>query len=150
MGGKIHEGHVTGALHNSQNPRIQRLALCTQSQDLSHSKQTEDNDIKVLWQMQSAHNTPVTIFPTSSYECREAFESCAQRWEQSRVFLCADAERWGEMGEMRHWSVLISCLLSCYSHTHTCDINEAQRKNNTNFSRDKESCSNPKLNPHKC
>lgn len=52
--------------------------------------------------MQSAHNTPATISLTNSYERREAFESCAQRWEQSRVFLCADAERWGEMGEMRH------------------------------------------------
>lgn len=65
-------------------------------------KQTEDNDIEALWQMQSAHNKPATIFPTSIYECRGALESGAQRWEQSRVFLCADAKRWGEMGEMRH------------------------------------------------
>lgn len=81
-------------------------------------KTNRHND-EALRQMQSAHNTPSTIFLTNCYERREAFESCTQRREQSRVFLCADAERWGEMGEMRHWSVLISCLLSRYSHTHT-------------------------------
>lgn len=111
MGGKIHKGRVT-VIATRRTPESEDLLCVPYCQELSDSKQTKNNDSEPLWQIQSAHNTPAT----SSCKSREAFESCARRWEQSKVFLCAHGERWGQM---RHWSVLISCLLSRYFNTHT-------------------------------